>query len=584
MIKNKTSFKPVKIASKRKSKDILKIKCSYNYKLEVTDLHPVIIYYRGLKVKLAKDLKTGDKLVLNKILPSEKNNIKINIIEHLDEELIEKIRVKPKDVSFIKFKKIIDTKLTGDKCDYYRNNSIPLIKYLQIENLLNIKRDNVFLCTGRGPSFKKFPATFNINKDFLRLIGYYLSEGCITKDKSLRTRITFNKNEKEYINDTKRILKEHDLDYSVYLSKIFDSYTIKVSSDLFGFLLKDILRCGTNCYNMQIPEIFFDLERPLKVEVLKGLFRGDGGITWFSGNRKYRKGNKLFEHLNNSIDVTYFTSSKVLFQQILLFLLNMEIVPKLAKREGYLNINGPDYVSKLRGWFLGEKREKVENYLKNIKKIIDYKKVKIYKNFITTEIEEIERTKTDYVYSMEVEDTNTLITSNGMIAHNCIPVDPYYLIERAKQIGFDHKFLSLAREINNSMPSYTVELLENQLQKLRKSIKNAKVGILGLAYKANVDDTRESPAFEIINILKTKGSEVFIFDPHVKKDNNVVDLDVLLNKSDYVILATDHSEFKNMDLTKLKKYKILVVIDGRNCLDKEKIKSMGILYHGIGSC
>ena len=168
------------------------------------------------------------------------------------------------------------------------------------------------------------------------------------------------------------------------------------------------------------------------------------------------------------------------------------------------------------------------------------------------------------------------------VGGHCIPVDPYYLIEKAKQIGFNHRFLGLAREINNSMPHYTVELLEEQIKKLKKTIKNAKVGVLGIAYKANVDDTRESPAFDIINILKTKNADVYVFDPHVKKGNNVKDLDELLNKSDYIILATDHAEFKAIDLNLLKKHKILVVIDGRNCLDKEKIKTMGILYHGIG--
>ncbi len=168
------------------------------------------------------------------------------------------------------------------------------------------------------------------------------------------------------------------------------------------------------------------------------------------------------------------------------------------------------------------------------------------------------------------------------VGGHCIAQDPYYMIERGRQLGFNHKFLILAREINNSMPHYTVELLENQLQKLKKTIKGAKVGLLGLAYKANVDDIREGPAFEIINILKTKGADVFAFDPHVKKGSNVNDLDELFNKSDYIILATDHNEFKSMNLEKLRKHKILAVIDGRNCLDREKIKSMGILYHGIG--
>jgi len=168
------------------------------------------------------------------------------------------------------------------------------------------------------------------------------------------------------------------------------------------------------------------------------------------------------------------------------------------------------------------------------------------------------------------------------VGGHCIAIDPYYLIAKAKQMGFKHEFLILARKINESMPSYTVSLLENELKKLNKSVNGAKVGVLGLAYKANVDDVRESPSFEVIKILKEKGAEVFIFDPHVGKGSNVKDIDELLKKSDYIILATAHNEFKDLDLNELKENGIKVIIDGRNCLDKEKIKAMGILYHGIG--
>ncbi|MAH02033.1 hypothetical protein CMO87_02275 [Candidatus Woesearchaeota archaeon] len=168
------------------------------------------------------------------------------------------------------------------------------------------------------------------------------------------------------------------------------------------------------------------------------------------------------------------------------------------------------------------------------------------------------------------------------VGGHCIPVDPYYLIEKAKQTGFSHKFLSLAREINNNMSNYTVKLLEEVLQKLKKTIKNAKIGVLGLAYKADVDDVRESPAFKIIKILKKKDADVFVFDPYVKKGTNVENLNELLQKSDYIILVTAHNKFKNIDLNKLKENNVKIVIDGRNCLDKEKIKSMGIMYHGIG--
>jgi len=168
------------------------------------------------------------------------------------------------------------------------------------------------------------------------------------------------------------------------------------------------------------------------------------------------------------------------------------------------------------------------------------------------------------------------------VGGHCIAVDPYYIISKAKQLGFNHKFLTLAREINESMPSYTVEILEQELKKIDKKIENARVGILGIAYKANVDDTRESPALKIVEILKQKKADVSIFDPYVKDKSDVKGLNGLLEKSDYVILATDHKVFKDMDLDKLKAKDIKIIIDGRNCLDKDKIKSLGILYHGIG--
>jgi len=168
------------------------------------------------------------------------------------------------------------------------------------------------------------------------------------------------------------------------------------------------------------------------------------------------------------------------------------------------------------------------------------------------------------------------------VGGHCIPVDPYYLIEKAKQIGFNHKFLSLAREINNSMPEYAVELLEEALKRSGKSIEKAKVGVLGLAYKANVDDARESPAFEILHILREKNAAVFVFDPYLKEKSNVKDLDELLGKADYIILVTDHREFREIRPETLKQKGIQIVIDGRNCLDKDRIKAAGIAYHGIG--
>lgn len=168
------------------------------------------------------------------------------------------------------------------------------------------------------------------------------------------------------------------------------------------------------------------------------------------------------------------------------------------------------------------------------------------------------------------------------VGGHCIPVDPYYLIEQAKHKGFDHKFLSLAREINKSMPRYTIDLLIKELKKLNASIEKAKVGILGIAYKANIDDFRESPYFEIKKILGQKGAKTLSFDPWIRDKSDVDTLEGLFKKVDFLILCTNHNEFINLDYNLLKKHKIKIIIDGRNCLDKNKIKSLGITYRGIG--
>ncbi len=169
------------------------------------------------------------------------------------------------------------------------------------------------------------------------------------------------------------------------------------------------------------------------------------------------------------------------------------------------------------------------------------------------------------------------------VGGHCIPVDPYYLIERAKQSGFDHKFLKLAREINNSMPEYTINLLIEALNTFEKPVKNTPIGLLGLSYKGNVGDLRESPSIKLKNILIEKGAELYIYDPFFPNMSNVKSLDEILEKSFAILIATDHNIFKEISAEKLKKYDIKIVIDGKNCLNKEKILNLQIFYKGIGT-
>jgi len=168
------------------------------------------------------------------------------------------------------------------------------------------------------------------------------------------------------------------------------------------------------------------------------------------------------------------------------------------------------------------------------------------------------------------------------VGGHCIPVDPYYLIERAKQSGFDHEFLKIARKINNSMPSYTVELLQDALNEIKLPMKGTAIGILGIAYKANVDDVRESPSLKIIKHVEKHKAIALTYDPHIPGRSTEKSLEEILRKSKAVILVTDHDEFKSISPNTFKKFGVKVVIDGKNCLDKEAIKKSGIIYKGIG--
>lgn len=140
----------------------------------------------------------------------------------------------------------------------------------------------------------------------------------------------------------------------------------------------------------------------------------------------------------------------------------------------------------------------------------------------------------------------------GLGGH-CIPIDPYYLTWKAREYGVNTRFIELAGEINHYMPYWVVEKVADALNDQGKPIKGSRILVLGLAYKKNIDDTRESPAVEIMDILQAKGAKVGYSDPHVpnfpRKRDYYFDLQsVPLNPAsiagyDCLVLATNHDGF-----------------------------------------
>ncbi len=165
------------------------------------------------------------------------------------------------------------------------------------------------------------------------------------------------------------------------------------------------------------------------------------------------------------------------------------------------------------------------------------------------------------------------------IGGHCIPLDPHYLSWKARQHGFDSRFIGLAEEVNSRMPDHVVQLVWDSLNDERKSLNGARVLLLGVAYKKDINDVRESPALSIIDRLRAKGAEVRYHDPfiaEVRFDDahtegggeplqSVPLTDEELRAADCVVIVTDHSGVDYQRVCQLTK----LVVDTRNALGND---------------
>src|SRR5215217_3140905 len=171
----------------------------------------------------------------------------------------------------------------------------------------------------------------------------------------------------------------------------------------------------------------------------------------------------------------------------------------------------------------------------------------------------------------------------------CIPVSPRYLAVRSNPDEL--RIVKAAREINDNMPNYLINLVVNTLSQLGKPIKRAKITVLGLAYKENLSDLRWSPSIQIIEQLKALGANLSLHDPHaLNEDVNKMyglynlPLEEALRDSDCMVVVTGHKEFKELPFEKIKtlmKHRA-VVIDGRNILNSADVVSNGFIYAAVG--
>jgi UDP-N-acetyl-D-glucosamine dehydrogenase len=161
----------------------------------------------------------------------------------------------------------------------------------------------------------------------------------------------------------------------------------------------------------------------------------------------------------------------------------------------------------------------------------------------------------------------------GLGGH-CIPIDPFYLTWKAREYGQHTRFIELAGEINTSMPEYVINRVAEALNTRRKALNGSQVLVLGIAYKANVDDDRESPSYVLLDLLKSRGAEVSYYDPfipvirpsrehgHWAGTRSVEWTPEVLRKFDLVLISTNHEAVNYQDLAEHAE----CIVDTRNAM------------------
>ena len=169
----------------------------------------------------------------------------------------------------------------------------------------------------------------------------------------------------------------------------------------------------------------------------------------------------------------------------------------------------------------------------------------------------------------------------------CLPKDPYLLLNPQGKKPITSKIILESRKINDRMPSHVVNLINKALVLQNKTLKEVTILVLGVAYKANVSDTRFSPAKEIISQLINNGSIVQVFDPNTEENFGgitVSDIWKAMQSSDVLVVLTDHDEFRKLDLKEIKKNmkENSILVDTRRIFNSQEANDVGIKYVAIG--
>ena len=582
-------FKPILAATRRSYEGRLHtIRTRMNKTVTLTQDHPMVVVSGDeTAVRPAESLTSGDRLPVFTHLPEHPIEA-FDLIDMVDESPVfdnDRVYLKPSfefDSIKDRLRAVLDEynrQFSYDKAhDFVRGNYLPLSVFLQFESELPIARADLALYTTVGGGQTYVPAVIPADVDFWRFIGYYLSEGHISDDDSghgsttrKRVFLSFHPtDENAYVEDVESYLEGLGIRSRTTTQETATS--IEISSRVFAAFLEQ-LGCGSGSYTAAIPNAAYSEPKTHRKALLSGLFRGAGHVHYTSHS--------------SAVVYDYGSVSEELIQGMQFLLHSLGIVPsyktsrskKSTRPAHFLRVSSKRQIAALKDVFLPQETARIERRLERVADIepLGYTNGRLH---TTVEVRDVETTTEEVdVYSLEVADTHTFVTTDGLVVHNCFPKDTAALTAAARDVGYDARMIDAAIEVNDRQPERLLSLLDSHVD-----VDGERIAVLGLAFKPGTDDIRESRAVPVIEGLLDRGASVVAYDPlavdamrerfpGIEYADSAAEA---LDGASGACVVTDWPEFAALD-AEFDAMATPVVVDGRRIIARRD----GITYEGL---
>lgn len=427
------------------------------------------------------------------------------------------------------------------------------------------------------------PAELPLDEELLRVIGLYLAEGYISAD-GARQRIGWcfhPSDEDDLVRFVAGYWERHGLKATI--SQRSTSRVVVISSRLLAGWFEEVLRLGRSSYEKRLPDFIWALADRHKQALLRGLWDGDGSWSLVSGGP--------------SVVFEYGTVSRTLADGMVRLLGDLGVVARIKVGRSaksttdtyWLTISGADALEGCL-WLLpeDEQQQVLASLGRQAKRIAPTGYRRLSKNAAWVRIARTERRRFEgTVYSVEVPDSHTVVTSFGLVAHNCLPKDTRALVKIAEDGGYDFDLLRGVISVNEEQ---FVRVVDKVLERLDGDPAGATVGAWGITFKARTDDVRDSPAIAILARLLSQGVKVQAYDPAVDEPPAALpELEIAADPyaactgADVLVVLTEWDEFRWLDFDKVADVMARPqVVDTRNVLDRQTLRRRGFDYHGLG--